>query len=553
MKKAVGITIIFLFFLTGLSAEEQNYTNSSIARLSHTTGNTYIQRAADLSFEEAAVNMPISEGDRLGTTDGRTEVYISKSNYIRLDQDTKIDFLSLPKKGSELIQVRIWSGNVYFSINYLEKEKNIEVHTSDVSFYVLDTGLYRIDVRENMETEVFVFNGLIEAAGETGSVLIKDAQRLEAIEGRFTSHPTRFMAVAEDSFDRWSEYRDSQVRKRMAQQYLPDELEDFEYELDAYGDWVYLPSYGNVWVPGGVARDWRPYYNGRWVWLSLTGWTWYPYEPWGWATFHYGRWHWRVGLGWYWIPTNIWGPGWVSWYWGYDYFGWAPMSYYGYPGVIINNVYYGRYSRSQYPYNSRALTVIHKNQLKARNVSKVALKQDSVKKLGKISLSKKMPTIKPEKTKISVQKLEGKKVFLQNKSDNVNFKPRQITRPLKSKGEKTGSVVTNKDTARSSKLSPDRKITKIRTGYPSSPDISTRKITNRVKSKRSSSVLGRIYKSISRGSTKYLKSGSSKTSSRGTTSKKISSRSKSQSTSKGKSTSTRSRSSSGSSKTKKKK
>ena len=50
----------------------------------------------------------------------------------------------------------------------MEKEKDIEVHSSDVSVYVLDTGLYRIDVRPNAETEVFVFSGLVEAAGESG-------------------------------------------------------------------------------------------------------------------------------------------------------------------------------------------------------------------------------------------------------------------------------------------------------------------------------------------------------------------------------------------------
>ena len=143
--------------------------------------------------------------------------------------------------------------------------------------------------------------------------------------------------LADDAFDRWNASRVQETGKQLAEAeaYLPEELDDFEHELGEYGEWVFLPPYGNVWVPGGVDDAWRPYWNGRWVWLSLTGWTWLPYDPWGWVTFHYGRWHWGVGVGWYWIPMNVWGPGWVNWWWDYHYFGWAPMSYWGYPGILM--------------------------------------------------------------------------------------------------------------------------------------------------------------------------------------------------------------------------
>lgn len=110
-----------------------------------------------------------------------------------------------------------------------------------------------------------------------------------------------------------------------------------------------------------MADDWRPYYYGRWVWVPLTGWTWVPYEPWGWVAFHYGRWHWAVGIGWYWIPHYAWGPAWVSWWWDMDYFCWAPLGWYGYPVVVINNVFYDRYTGA-YPIHSRALVAVRKDQ-----------------------------------------------------------------------------------------------------------------------------------------------------------------------------------------------
>ncbi|MDH5466841.1 MAG: FecR family protein, partial [Candidatus Aminicenantes bacterium] len=226
MKKIVLFLSAILIFLSPLSAEQETeYTNNSFARLNFVTGNTYIQKAADLGYEEAVLNMPIAEGDRLGTTDGRAEIYLGKGNYIRLDKETKIDFMNLPKSGYDLVRVRIWAGNAYFSVRTLEEEKNIEIHTSDVSVYVLDAGLYRIDVRQNRETEIFVFEGMVEAAGETGSVLIKDGQRLEVSNARFTSRPSDFINVADDGFDRWSTSRESAIRKHLAKNYMPEELE----------------------------------------------------------------------------------------------------------------------------------------------------------------------------------------------------------------------------------------------------------------------------------------------------------------------------------------
>lgn len=554
MKKTIIILVSLLFFLSTSSADEPKYTNNSFARLSFITGETYIQRAADLGYEEGQVNMPITEGDRMGTTEGRAEIYLGKGNYVRLDNNTKIDFLNLPKRGYSTIRIRLWTGNAYFRVNSLKEEKNIEIHTSDVSIYVLDEGLYRIDVREDNETEIFVYSGMLEASGETDSVLIKEEQRVEISGGQFTSRPTSFIAVAEDSFDTWSDKRDSQIRKRMAKRHLPDELEDFEYELAAHGDWIYAPPYGYVWVPRGLTSGWRPYYHGRWVWLPLCGWTWLPYEPWGWVAFHFGRWHWSMGLGWYWIPTNVWGPAWVHWYWGYDYFGWAPLSYYNRPVVIINNRFYTHYSNRYYPTHSRAFTVVHKNQLRARNISKVALSQKATKSLSRIKLTKERLPYKPTRSKISVGKLKSEKIFLKKSDSQGTVKPtkgltpRTIKRPSKGKTGKTGEA-----TSRSTKSPSGRKIIKRKSakkgqtekkkstsklsehmkkdshGYSSSPKITVKNYPRKIKTKKSSSSLGKIFNRIFERSSKAIRSRSPKSSSGSSSPKKMSSRSRSSS------------------------
>ena len=97
MRKTTGILIAILFFFSISNAEETKYTNNSFARLSYVQGDIYIQSSTDLGYEEGIVNMPVSEGERMGTTEGRAEIYLGNVNYVRLDNETKIDFLTLPK------------------------------------------------------------------------------------------------------------------------------------------------------------------------------------------------------------------------------------------------------------------------------------------------------------------------------------------------------------------------------------------------------------------------------------------------------------------------
>ncbi len=382
--------------------------------MSFVEGKGFVQRASDLGFEEAALNMPISEGDRIGTSDGRLEVHFGKGNYIRLDNDTKVDVLNLPKKDDDVARIRVWSGNVFLVVGTLKKEKGIELHTADSSFYVLDRGVYRVDVRENRDTEMQVYQGLIEVAGEDGSTLLKASQKLEISEGRFTAKPSSFIAVADDSFDKFNESRTSVTGREYAKGRLPEELSDYEGELDANGKWTYLAPYGNVWMPNGVDNDWRPYYNGRWSWLPLSGWTWWPYEPWGWSTSHYGRWHWGIDLGWYWIPMSMWGPAWVDWWWDDFYFGWAPLSYWGYPGILMGGQYFGHYYGAYYPHQSRALTVVRRDHLKDPHIAANALRGDSLKGLNRMSLTSRNLSLRPAGTKISVEPMNGNRVMLRN-------------------------------------------------------------------------------------------------------------------------------------------
>ncbi len=114
----------------------------------------------------------------------------------------------------------------------------------------------------------------------------------------------------------------------------------FQNDLDPYGSWVDVPSYGTCWRPSEVSSDWQPYTVGEWAYTDY-GWTWVSHDRWGGMPYHYGTWVWESGYGWVWIPGTVWAPAWVTWCYGDSYVGWAPippsinMSYSGYSGSAI--------------------------------------------------------------------------------------------------------------------------------------------------------------------------------------------------------------------------
>lgn len=395
MKKTFGLAIASIFILSFLAfADSEGYYSGSYSRLSYVKGDVFIQRAEDLGYEKGEVNLAVIEGDKLGTKEGRAEIQFGRRNYLRLDNFTQIDFVNLPQEDGEETKLHLLSGCIYLRINFLGKEKGFSIHTPDASFYILDEGLYRVDVRENKETEFAVIDGEAEVAGEEGSHLLKDQERLLASNGKFKSELGSFSAYHDD-FSEWNASRDALYAQRVTRSYLPSELDEYEAELASNGRWVYEYPYGYVWIPHLTYYNWQPYYYGRWVWYPFIGWTWVSYDPWGWCCFHYGRWGWRFGLGWYWIPMRFWGPAWVHWYWGYDYIGWCPLNYYGYPAIIINNYFYNRYTYNYFPTNSKTLIVVHKNQLQSRRISQMALGKETIRGFERITLRAEQPPVRP--------------------------------------------------------------------------------------------------------------------------------------------------------------
>jgi len=456
MKKIITIATALLAVLPLVAfAQNDGYYSGSYTRMSYVKGDVYVQRGQDQGYEQGEVNLVIVEGDKLGTKNGRLEIQLGRRNHLRLNDFTQVDIAALPKSDSDPTKIHLLSGSIFVRIGSLDREKSFEIHTPDASFYVMEAGLYRVDIGADKNTEFRVFSGSAEAAGEEGSVLVKEGERIVAADGRFSSESSSLISRRDD-FGDWNESRDAVYSRTMSRTYLPAEYADYENELADNGNWVNEESYGNVWVPRHAYSDWQPYHDGRWAWYPIIGWTWVSYEPWGWCTSHYGRWGWGMNLGWYWIPYShwSWGPAWVHWYWDNDYIGWCPLSYYNYPGVILNNRFYDRYSRGYFPNNSRSLVMIHRNQLQNRRISQVALDRSRISRIDRISLKAAQPNMRPSAIRDGALATKARAVLSRDNLRSVNKSFAAVGKGV-SRGELKPSVV--RKSAEPSSIRPEQK------------------------------------------------------------------------------------------------
>ncbi|TFG58274.1 MAG: hypothetical protein E4H35_01495 [Candidatus Aminicenantes bacterium] len=409
-KLSILAIAIIVSIPLGLMAQDEGFYPYSYARLSYVNGSVFVQRTSDLGYEKGEVNLALVQGDKMGTEGGQAEIHFGRRNYLRLSDNTKVEFAVLPQEGDEHIKLHITEGSAYLRVSYLAADKGIEVHTPDASFYVLEEGLYRFDVRLDLETEVFVREGSLEAAGADGSVMVREKETLTAADGRLAGNP-EYSYSRNDSFDEWNGSRDAQLSARSERQNLPSDLEEYEEELDQNGQWVYERPYGNVWVPNVSHADWRPYLYGRWVWYPVIGWNWVSSESWGWSVYHYGRWHWRFGLGWYWIPQNHWGPAWVHWWSGSSYIGWCPLSWYNRPVVIVGNHFYDRDYGRDFSAHNRALSVIRRDHLQSPDIARRQVGSGERDRIGRVALKGEQPRIRPAVDNARPQAVEARRAL----------------------------------------------------------------------------------------------------------------------------------------------
>ncbi len=517
MKKIMLLLFIVLilntFAFSDYGRDDYNpksYDKAKVVRVKYTKGEVMIQRSYDKGFEEASLNTPIFEGDAIETTDGRVEIYLGKNNYLRLDYDSRVEFDTIHELDRSNVKIRVIRGGIYIDVSGFEYERDIEIQTRDCGIFILEPGQYRVNSKENYNTEVIVLDGLAEIAGNDYNRNLKRRQKIVMKEGEVIQRPFYLYSSERDDFDYWNKDRHkiSQMRNYYQSRYLENGYEDYEYELSRSGKWRYNTTYNTyIWIPYNIGYSWRPYYNGRWIWNPYYGYVWHSYDSWGWFTHYYGSWEWDYYYGWYWIPRYRWSPGWVYWFWSGDYYGWCPLSYRNRPVIVINRRWLRNYNFNRgLPLRSYSAVIIKKRYLTSPYVSKYVIRNSSLIKLPSKTIIYKghAPTYRPVFKHVTVINAKGQKVLFR-KSGIISTKKYTTynkTGTIYKKGGSTSGVIY--------KYNSGRTVYKKSSVYKYSPHSSTiikkKSGSNVIYKKSGASVYNKSNKTYYKSNKTYYKS-----------------------------------------------
>ncbi|HET6331223.1 MAG TPA: DUF6600 domain-containing protein [Holophagaceae bacterium] len=272
---------------------------------------------------------PVGEGDVVESS-GRGVLQLADGTRLAFDRNTKFTVASLFKdeNGSRQVLLRLDRGRMRVRVDD-DSDARVRIDTPSGSVSSSNRATFNVSVDPDGVARITVDSGHVRVSNQRDDTSLGAGEQLSVFGSQDPLNRIRaFNTYDQDSFNRWSDGAWT-VKRGESWDRVPSELRYYSDDLDRNGSWVYSDEYGWVWKPGGVAADWRPYYDGRWA-AYPGGMTWISYDPWAYVTYHHGRWAWSAG-GWFWIPGVYYSPAWVAWNYNDGYCGWAPLGYYNYP------------------------------------------------------------------------------------------------------------------------------------------------------------------------------------------------------------------------------
>jgi hypothetical protein len=354
------------------------------ARIRTMVDSATIQREEEQDRISATLNTPVFPGDRIEVGSGPLELQLPGGSLIWLDAGARIQLLAMKdsaddsREGTVLsLQEGTLEGEL---VNEGSQESEMRIDTPESSVYLMSRGRFRVETTFGTTT-VTSYRGVVELAGDEGSALVRSGQQSRVASGDTPEEPWPVNTLRRDSFGEWCEEQagnflsESSSDNNGIAEDVPRPVRQYASELDYYGDWRYVDTFGWVWHPTTIQVGWRPYYSGYWTWCPR-GWTWVSYEPWGWLPYHYGRWSWVTSAGWVWIPGAVYSGAWVSWAVTPSYVGWCPLDFYNHPAYVSLN--YTNVTVSQYGGGWNFLPV---NRWGGRNLNREIVRADRVPRL----------------------------------------------------------------------------------------------------------------------------------------------------------------------------
>jgi hypothetical protein len=294
---AICLAVLIVAFFA-LPAEAGSQVR--IVRLSDVHGSVQIDKNSGMGFENAFLNLPVTQGTQLRTrANGRVEIEFEDGSTLRLGPNSQLEFstLGLNDSGARISALSLADGAAY--VNWLGKTG--DQFALDFSHEKVDldhAAHFRVDTSAE-GTKVAVFKGEVQVVAPAGPVTVAK-NKMVTFTG--DEKPVLAKSIEPKLLDSWDKeattYHD---------QYSKNNSSPYAYgvsDLNYYGAYTSVPGYGTMWQPFFASAGWNPFMDGAWSWYPGMGYTFVSAYPWGWMPYRYGSWAMVPGMGWMWQPGN---------------------------------------------------------------------------------------------------------------------------------------------------------------------------------------------------------------------------------------------------------
>jgi len=193
----------------------------------------------------------VDVGDKVSTTaDGRAEILLNPGSYLRLSENSRFEFAST---SLDDLKVKLQSGSAIFEV-VADNHFKVTVEAGRDAFYLIKSGIYRVDAGPDGGGKISVWKGLAQA----GTSTVKGGQ-FATISGGQTL-VAKFDRDDRSALEIWSKERAKEIaqinqkliRNSMNNSLLSSFSQTNISAFGGYGLWVYDPVYrASCFLPFG--------------------------------------------------------------------------------------------------------------------------------------------------------------------------------------------------------------------------------------------------------------------------------------------------------------
>lgn len=266
-----GLIVLALSMVAGVTAQDDSTVKSAAGDLyvisAKAGGVNYVEgsavaRRADGKAGQLVKGDDLDAGDVIETgADAKVELLLNPGSFARLDKNTRFE---LTTTNLDDLRLKVLAGSAIFEV-FASDDFKVTVNTPLSEFYLIKSGVYRVDVGAGGVARLEVWKGKAETANEADATLKKG--RTATLDGGEVE-VAKFDRGDKDEFERWSKDRAELIAKanrKLSRKTLePSLLNGFRADAwdcwQSIGLWVYSRRYGTYsFLPFGYG--WRSPYG----------------------------------------------------------------------------------------------------------------------------------------------------------------------------------------------------------------------------------------------------------------------------------------------------